>query len=267
MIVNKDIDREILKRVGDENVLRISGISRKMRNEVCDDKFISYLLKKYDVEKYRKGGTMKKFFAKVQYYIEHMKYTYDFEYIGGNFRKQYELLEDYCYNKDQLLVESARSGELSLVKFSRYDISEVDSVAEAITFAVENNNIEIVKYLIETCPQFIYCYENYPLRAACERGYLELVKYLVENGADINALEGNPLRKACENNHLPVVQYLIASGADIHARQDLALREAAKRNYFDIVKFLLSSGGDVHAKNDIIFSFINDEEMLKILRT
>lgn len=54
---------------------------------------------------------------------------------------------------------------------------------------------------------------------ACKRG-LGIVKRLAEHGADIDArckYEATPLMSACENNDLEIVKYLVKSGADINA--------------------------------------------------
>ena len=50
-------------------------------------------------------------------------------------------------------------------------------------------------------------------------GHLEVVKYLVEQGADIHAHDYDgpdaSLRMASENGHLDVVDYLISKGATL----------------------------------------------------
>ncbi|XP_031734435.1 BCL-6 corepressor-like [Anarrhichthys ocellatus] len=55
------------------------------------------------------------------------------------------------------------------------------------------------------------------LHEACARGWLEIVRHLVENGADVNcgAQDGTrPLHDAVENDHVEVVRLLLACGAD-----------------------------------------------------
>ena len=44
------------------------------------------------------------------------------------------------------------------------------------------------------------------LRCAAENGHFEVVKLLVEKGADIHALNDYALRYAAENGHLEVVK-------------------------------------------------------------
>ncbi|XP_062270802.1 BCL-6 corepressor-like [Scomber scombrus] len=55
------------------------------------------------------------------------------------------------------------------------------------------------------------------LHEACARGWLGIVRHLVEHGADVNcsAQDGTrPLHDAVENDHVEVVRYLLACGAD-----------------------------------------------------
>ncbi|XP_019716229.1 uncharacterized protein LOC109510390 isoform X2 [Hippocampus comes] len=55
------------------------------------------------------------------------------------------------------------------------------------------------------------------LHEACTRGWLTIVRHLVERGADVNcsAQDGTrPLHDAVENNHVEVVRFLLACGAD-----------------------------------------------------
>ena len=59
-----------------------------------------------------------------------------------------------------------------------------------------------------------------PLHFACKHGYIHIVQFLIEKGADIEAKDKNqntPLYFASSKGHDPVVQYLIDHGAKIDA--------------------------------------------------
>ena len=94
------------------------------------------------------------------------------------------------------------------------------------------------------------------LLAAAGHNNLELVKYLVNQGADINAkndLGSIPLFEASLNGHLAVVKYLIAQGADVNAKDEsgwTALLNATHNCCNDIIQYLVTQGADVNAKDE-----------------
>ena len=83
---------------------------------------------------------------------------------------------------------------------------------------------------------------GYSLRAASSNGHLEVVKYLVEQGADIHANDDLSLISASNNGHLELVKYLVEQGADIHAHNDLSLRWARQRGHTEVADYLVSQG-------------------------
>ncbi len=58
-----------------------------------------------------------------------------------------------------------------------------------------------------------------PLHLASNNGHLETVKYLVENGAEIEGRQNNnatPLVCAFMNKHNEIVKYLVEKGAQMY---------------------------------------------------
>ncbi|TPX30758.1 hypothetical protein SmJEL517_g05739 [Synchytrium microbalum] len=91
-----------------------------------------------------------------------------------------------------------------------------------------------------------------PLWAAASNGYLENVKYLVDEGADVNAQQASGqsvLFAAVNNGSLDIISYLVEKGSLINVGNDegvTPLLRAAANGRLDIVKYLSSKGGDVH---------------------
>ena len=81
-------------------------------------------------------------------------------------------------------------------------------------------------------------------------GYLEIVKYLVESGADVQAQNNQALINASRSNHFEVVKYLIENGANIQDQDNLALIYACYYNCLKIVKYLIDQGADVQARSN-----------------
>jgi outer membrane protein assembly factor BamB len=84
-------------------------------------------------------------------------------------------------------------------------------------------------------------YDVTPLMAACDRGNIELVKLLIERGADVNAEDSfyhaTPLGWAIQNNHVEVAKLLIQKGA----KTDDALVNVASSENEDMVRMVLEN--------------------------
>jgi ankyrin repeat protein len=74
------------------------------------------------------------------------------------------------------------------------------------------------------------------LRVAALNGHLEIVKYLVEHGADIHIWEDEALRVASFNGHLEVVKYLLLQGADIKMLSNTTISSLKKLSLYVFVK-------------------------------
>ncbi|CAK5275708.1 unnamed protein product [Mycena citricolor] len=88
------------------------------------------------------------------------------------------------------------------------------------------------------------------LHAAASRGYLQIVRWLVEDCgamADLEDKEGETaLHKAALHGHLHVLKYLLPDHADVNARDAdgwTPLHNACSKGYLDIVRWLCEHGG------------------------
>jgi ankyrin repeat protein len=88
------------------------------------------------------------------------------------------------------------------------------------------------------------------LHVAASFGKLDIVKRLVEMGADVNAYggtaDGGPLHRAASDGHLDVVQYLLGRGAalDVSEPERNPLFGAIYGGHTAIAKLLVDSGID-----------------------
>ena len=123
----------------------------------------------------------------------------------------------------------------------KYKAHEVE-----LKYIGEWKNVEVMKYLIENGAD-VHADNDVALSCSAEMGHLEVVKYLIENGADIHACNGCALRCSARRGHVDIVKYLIENGANIHAWDEYALRSSANNGHFEVVKYLIEQGADVHA--------------------
>ncbi|CAH1777485.1 unnamed protein product [Owenia fusiformis] len=95
--------------------------------------------------------------------------------------------------------------------------------------------------------------DSTPVRSACFMTNIEVVKYLVEKGADIhkpNVNGGTCLINSVQNRHL--CEFLIEKGVDVNVQDqsgNIALHYAVKENRLDTVKLLVESGSNVLLEN------------------
>ena len=120
-----------------------------------------------------------------------------------------------------------------------------DQIEKVFSYAVDNNITSIVQNMIDfganIKPTNIV---ETPLHHASSKGHPEVVRILLEKGADIEATNLNgdtPLHIASEEGHIDVVKILLEAGADKEARHKLGwtpLILASENGHTDIVELL-----------------------------
>ncbi|AEQ33353.1 ankyrin repeat protein [Megavirus chiliensis] len=130
-------------------------------------------------------------------------------------------------------------------------------------------NLELFQLLLEN-----KCDLGKFLPVAAEYGQFELVKFLVENGVYIDYIDYiacafskcTPLVEASSSGHTEIVRYLIDNGAEYKKSHGILL--AAKYGHHDVVKLFIEKGADL---NEYGFKCIeevvkkNNIEILKLL--
>ena len=76
------------------------------------------------------------------------------------------------------------------------------------------------------------------LRIASEYGHTEVVKLLLDAGADVHTYNDEALRWASYYGHIEVVKLLLDAGANVYAEKGLALRWAKYKGHTEIVELL-----------------------------
>ena len=106
----------------------------------------------------------------------------------------------------------------SLINHYKFDLN-------VIKFAVEQGNLDILKYILELKHKKDALINNKRfdgiglrkcLNLSCKFGHLEVVRFLVEQGADIQADNNCAVRWASDNGHLEIVKFLVEQGAQLN---------------------------------------------------
>lgn len=207
---------------------------------MCDDAFLRRRLSKYpNIEKYRKGESLKKFYRKVVFLIFEMKNIYEFDYTGGDFETQHRLLK--LFKDEKLMTQASIYGELKILKFAINKYSYMlPCMNHCLCNSSQNGHLEVVKYLVKEKRADVQTNFNYPLITASSNGHIDVVKFLLNSGADIQAMDNMAVRYAACRGHFEIVKYLVEKGANIHDFGDYALKYARENGYSHIVKYIES---------------------------
>lgn len=98
------------------------------------------------------------------------------------------------------------------------------------------------------------------LMLAAIKGYLPLVKQLVERDADVNKTGWTPLHYAASTGHVAVIEYLLDNSAYIDAESPngtTPLMMAAMYGSPQAVKVLIQAGADLNIKNQLGLSALD----------
>jgi len=116
---------------------------------------------------------------------------------------------------DEMLLDSVKSGDVNSVILSLNKEANVNIIcrgeASALMHACIKGHLNIVKILIENGAEINMKTNTSALICAAGFGYLDIVKYLVDRGADVNLTLDNgvtALKRASTMGETEVVNYL-----------------------------------------------------------
>ena len=101
--------------------------------------------------------------------------------------------------------------------------------------------------------------QNLWLLAVVKEGRIDVVRFLIEKGADVNAKGQHgrtALMYAITKGHIDIASLLIKKGADVNAKDDLGYEpiELAAKGHIDIARLLIKKGADVNAQMALMFA-------------
>ncbi len=141
-----------------------------------------------------------------------------------------------------------------------------------IDIAVERNDLEMVRFLAskgshvgpadpdfdllpqkDKLPKIQYqdsVTGRGPLHIAARHGHLEIIRYLVGLGINVNVdsrYDKTSLGEAALQGHIEAVKLLIKSGADVNIMQPLT--HAGSNGHLDVIKILIQAGANIHSND------------------
>jgi len=118
---------------------------------------------------------------------------------------------------------------------------------------------DVVAYIITNHPDSVndYAPDGFtPLGLACYFGQVEVARYLVLKGADVNMPSNNgfhvyPIHSAVAGNYTDITRMLLSNGALVNVKQQAGvtpLHSAAQNGNTDILILLLENGAEVDTR-------------------
>lgn len=151
------------------------------------------------------------------------------------------------------LIDSVIKGNMDKVRDlidNGYDINCEDSIA--LYRAIDKKNVEMTNMLLDSGIKVQKKNSDMFLYAAAKHGLYEVAKRLVEEfGAKVNPTDPDattPMVAAAKSKNIEVVQYLIDQGADI--TEPRVLMFAVTSQCAEVVEAVLKAGADANTVYD-----------------
>ena len=125
-------------------------------------------------------------------------------------------------------------------------------------YAAHNGSLDIIKFLVENGADISaqdYEQSRSVIHFAAENGDIECIKYLTEHGADLLDKDVNgatPLHYAAMANNLEALKYFVTKKLDYTAKDDrgwTAMHYAADGGALEVMKYLLAKGLNINELN------------------
>lgn len=148
---------------------------------------------------------------------------------------------NFSYSFCQKIVDKVATGDLEYVKkwldkgkdldkeYFKVNENKDTTRFDIFTWAANKNQKEILKFLVQNKDKFIdgKIYINKAFGISIQYGDLELIKFLVENGADVNfnceyCQDANPISIALAHSHADIYYFLRKTGAKLSSESGYA---------------------------------------------
>ena len=134
--------------------------------------------------------------------------------------------------------------ELNNAKFAKNVVEESPELFYDLyfSFAIKNNNLELVKYLVENKNIDLFGGQCKYMREATKMGHNEIVKYLITQGCPPYACAHFNLKTACKTGNMDLVRYLVEEcNCRVNLYDNYLVRNASN---LEIKNYLIEKGAD-----------------------
>ncbi len=210
-----DVIRLICDMLSDRDTLNTAHVNKRFYYHVCNYifwlkrikiEYPSLIHSKYPGNKYidrYKKTSYKEYYFRIARELSNFSFQYYDEYI---------ILDSDMYNILFLKYVKLNRMDLVLIITKDYIFDPEYDNSMALIFAISNNNIKMVKLLLNMKGINPSCKDNFPIKMASELGYKKITKILLsDNRIDPTAGGSNlPLRLSSEKKHKKIIKLLLS---------------------------------------------------------
>lgn len=163
---------------------------------------------------------------------------------------------------DYALKCSIRNDSIELTKLLIYYSADVNvNDYHALSLFCRHGDLSMVEYILDHVDNKLACLNSSchrPLIQAIIFNHIEIVKYLICNGADVNLDDFRAFNEACMYSNLEIVKYIFEECVTdkytcIHVYNDATLIACVRLGRLRIVKYLVEKGADINANDYMPF--------------
>ncbi len=154
----------------------------------------------------------------------------------------FETGADVTFVSGKCLLKASTNNNLDLIKFLVDNGADANNRGAIVNAAIRGH-LGILQYMFDTEPDNL-SYVNEALYYASSYPRLDIIKFLVECGADI-VKDPSIINHALTNYCFDNVYYLVDSGAIVDVHNEQAILWAASHAGVKMIQFLIDHGADV----------------------
>ena len=149
-------------------------------------------------------------------------------------------LKEVDEENNETFLNACKNGDRPYIKYV-LEKKMCVSYDEGYKMAILNNQLNVVKCLSEWInSQSFFKFQLPMLKMACFFGYLEIVKYLYEQGMDIHVFADELFTFSSSVGQKKIVEFLFQKGAEVDKK---AMRAALTNGHNNVVEYLVSVHG------------------------
>ena len=178
---------------------------------------------------------------------------------------------EYARHIDEQFVRYAKSGDIDGAAGALRSGADVHTRNDtALRLAALNRHTNVVRLLLDSGAD-VDANSGIALYMASFEGDVEVARLLLHRDADIHLRNDAALRVAVEGRggrHLAMVRFLLDQGANVHALDDEPLVTAVVREDLEMVRLLLDRGADARANGNqplIVAIGVGNLDVIKLL--